>query len=341
MRFAFTEDQLLFRTAVREFLEKELTPADIRAAWASDTGWSAERWAKLAALGVTGLTVPESYGGLGMDELSLVGVLEESGRAGMPEPIVGTVAVGAPLLNEIGPDELRKRWLGEVAGGRAVLGVGLSFAPFVDHADTSDLLLLQHGDELHAVSRNEVTLVSEPALDRARRLARVEWEPRAATRFASGEPAATAVESAFDRGALATAAQLLGVSQRLVELAVEHARHREQFGKPIGTFQAVKHMLADALLQLEMARPVVYRAAYSVARCVPERALDVSMAKAYASNAVTRAARVGLQTHGAIGYTWEHDLHLWMKRGWALAAAWGDASWHRARVGSAVLPRGS
>jgi alkylation response protein AidB-like acyl-CoA dehydrogenase len=222
-----------------------------------------------------------------------------------------------------------------------VLGVGLSFAPFVDNADSSDLLLLRHGDELHALSRNEVTLNAQPALDRARRLARVEWEPRAATRFASGERAATAVESAFDRGALATAAQLLGVSQRLIELAVEHARHREQFGKPIGAFQAVKHMLADALLQLEMARPVVYRAAYSVARCVPERALDVSMAKAYASNAATRAARIALQTHGAIGYTWEHDVQLWMKRAWALAAAWGDANWHRDRVGAAVLPRGN
>jgi alkylation response protein AidB-like acyl-CoA dehydrogenase len=97
-------------------------------------------------------------------------------------------------------------------------------------------------------------------------------------------------------------------------------------------------MLADALLRLELARPVVYRAAYSVARGMPERALDVSMAKAYASDAATLASRVALQTHGAIGYTWEHDLHLWMKRGWALAAAWGDAAWHRARVGAAVLP---
>jgi alkylation response protein AidB-like acyl-CoA dehydrogenase len=181
-------------------------------------------------------------------------------------------------------------------------------------------------------------LFEQPALDGSRRLATVEWEPRADTRLATGERAALAVESAFDRGALATAAQLLGVSQQLIGLAVGHARHRVQFGQPIGTFQAVKHMLADALLQLELARPVVYRAAYSVAREMPERPLDVSMAKAFASDAATVASRVALQTHGAIGYTWEHDLHLWMKRGWALAAAWGDAAWHRARVGAAVLP---
>ena len=285
MRFAFTEDHLLFRTTVREFLEKECTPADVRAAWASASGWSPERWGKLAALGVTGLTVPERHGGLGMDELSLVLVLEESGRAGLPEPIVATTAVGAPLLADVAPEELRDRWLGRVAAGQAVLGVGLSYLPFVDHAESADLLLLQRGDELHAVRRDRVTLVAQPALDGARRLASVEWEPGTDTRLATGDRAAWAVESAFDRGALATAAQLLGVSQQLIALAVAHARDRVQFGQPIGTFQAVKHMLADALLQLELARPVVYRAAYSVASGVPERALDVSMAKAFASDA--------------------------------------------------------
>ena len=339
MRFAFNEDELLFRTTVRDLLEKECTPADVRGAWASASGWSAERWAKLAALGVTGLTVPERHGGLGMDELSLVGVLEESGRACLPEPLVGTTAVGAPLLRDVASDEMRELWLDGVAAGRAVIGVGLAAVPYVDHAGSADLLLLQRGDELHAVPRERVTVVAQPALDGARRLASVEWEPSADTRLAAGERAATAIECAFDRGALATAAQLLGVSQRLIDLAVEHARSRVQFGQPIGSFQAVKHKLADALLQLEMARPVVYRAAYSVAGAVPERALDVSMAKAYASDAATLACRVALQTHGAIGYTWEHDLHLWMKRGWALAAAWGDAAWHRARVGAAVVPR--
>jgi alkylation response protein AidB-like acyl-CoA dehydrogenase len=339
MRFAFNEDELLIRTTVREFLEKECTPADVRAAWASASGWSAERWAKLAALGVTGLTVSERHGGLGMDELSLVGVLEESGRACLPEPLAGTTAVGAPLLEDVAPDEMRERWLGRVAAGQAVLGVGLAAVPYVDHAGSADLLLLQRGDQVHAVPRDRVTVVAQPALDGARRLASVEWEPAPGTELAVGERAAAAIECAFDRGALAAAAQLLGVSQRLIDLAAEHARSRVQFGQPIGSFQAVKHMLADALLKLEMARPVVYRAAFSVARAVNERALDVSMAKAFASEAATLASRVALQTHGAIGYTWEHDLHLWMKRAWALAAAWGDAAWHRARISAALVPR--
>jgi alkylation response protein AidB-like acyl-CoA dehydrogenase len=136
---------------------------------------------------------------------------------------------------------------------------------------------------------------------------------------------------------LAVAAELLGVADRLIELAADYAREREQFGKPIGSFQAVKHHLANALLALEFARPVTYRAAYSIAHDDPDRSTHVSMAKTFASDAATLAARTALQVHGAIGYTWEHDLHLWMKRAWALAAAWGDASWHRERVAQEVL----
>jgi alkylation response protein AidB-like acyl-CoA dehydrogenase len=149
--------------------------------------------------------------------------------------------------------------------------------------------------------------------------------------------AAAALAAAFDRGALGVAAELLGLTDRLIEMAAQYACQREQFGRPIGTNQAVKHLLADAVLGLEFARPAVYRAAWSTAHAVPERSRDVSMAKAYASQASARAARVALQVHGAIGYTWEHDLHLWMKRAWVLAGVWGDAAWHRRRVGAAVL----
>jgi alkylation response protein AidB-like acyl-CoA dehydrogenase len=165
----------------------------------------------------------------------------------------------------------------------------------------------------------------------------VTWAPAEGTRIAVGEEARGAVARAFDRGALATAAQLLGVANRLIEIAANYAREREQFGKPIGSFQAVKHHLANAMLALEFARPVTYRAAYSIAHAHGDSPTHVSMAKAYASDAALLAARTALQVHGAIGYTWEHDLHLWMKRAWALAAAWGDASWHRERVAQAVL----
>ena len=145
------------------------------------------------------------------------------------------------------------------------------------------------------------------------------------------------VELARDRAALAAAAVLVGVVMRLLELAADHARQREQFGRPIGSFQAVKHLLADALLKIDFAQPAVERAAWSVATGQRERARDVSMAKALASEAALKAARATIQVHGAMGYTWECDVQLFAKKVWALAAAYGDARFHRRRVADAVL----
>jgi alkylation response protein AidB-like acyl-CoA dehydrogenase len=303
----------------------------------SPTGRSVERWQKLAAMGVTGLTVPEAHGGLGMDEVGLVLLLEESGRAALPEPILETVAVSVPMLTTSGRDALAQQWLGPIAAGEVMATVGLAGQPYVADAHVADLLLLERNDELHAVSSSAVTITAQPSLDGARRLFTVDWTPSAATVLASGAVAAELAAAAFDRAALGSAAQLVGVSQHLIDVTAEYARERKQFGQPIGSFQAVKHHLANALVALELARPVVYRAAWSVAGGEPSRAVDVSMAKAYASDAADLAARVALQVHGAIGYTWECDAHLWMKRGWALAAAWGDARWHRRRIASSVL----
>jgi alkylation response protein AidB-like acyl-CoA dehydrogenase len=143
--------------------------------------------------------------------------------------------------------------------------------------------------------------------------------------------------SAASRAALAAAAELLGLAAHMIDLTVDYAKVRKQFGAPIGSFQAVKHHLASALMKLELARPAVYRAAHSIDHADPDAPLHVSMAKACASDAATFAARVSLQCHGAIGYSFEHDLHLWMKRAWALAAAHGDAAWHRERVARAIV----
>jgi alkylation response protein AidB-like acyl-CoA dehydrogenase len=329
MHFQFTDDQVLFRDAVRELLDKECPAAHVRAMWDSETGRAPELWAKLAEMGVVGLTVPEAHGGLGLDEVDLVLILEETGRAALPEPIVETTAVGAPLLRELGALDRLPR--------QGVVTVGLEQFSYVADAHVADVLVLQRGDELHALAREAVELVPLPSVDRARRIFAVTWAPGDGACIAEGASAYQATARAFERGALATAAQLLGVADRLVEVAAEYARERQQFGKPIGSFQAVKHHLANALLALEFARPVTYRAAYSVAHEHADTATHVSMAKAYASDAATLAARTALQVHGAIGYTWEHDLHLWMKRAWALAPAWGDASWHRDRVARAVL----
>jgi alkylation response protein AidB-like acyl-CoA dehydrogenase len=338
--FTFSEDQLLFQKTLRDFLEHECRPEGIRAQWESAGGHSPELWAKLAALGVPGCLVPEAQGGMGLDELDAVLLFEETGRAALPEPVVETAAVAARLLAEAG-GEWSERWLAPLAEGRALVAVCDAQSPLVCDAHVAQLLLLAQGDELHALEPAAVQLERQPANDPARRLFAVRWRPAPATRVAEGARGRALLAAAFDRGALACAAQALGVADRLVEMAAAYAGQRQQFGVPIGSFQAVKHRLADVKVALEYARPLVYRAAWSVARGVRPRALHVSMAKLAACEAARAAALAALQVHGAIGYTWEQDLHIWMRRAWSLEQAFGRAAFHRERVEAALLAEGA
>lgn len=325
MRFAFTQDQQLFRQTVRTRLARICPAAEVRAAW--QTGIARARWRELAELGVIGLLAPEAHGGSGLTELELVVALEELGRAALPEPVVETAAVAVPLL---AASPLAARWLPAITAGERVVTVGLAGAPLLPHAAAADLLLLEHGGDLYALAADSVTSTPAASVDGARQLARVTWRPEHGERIGRAE-------SALDRGALGTAAVLLGLARQLLDITVEYAKVRHQFGRPIGSFQAVKHHLANALGRIEFAAPLVHRAAYAMAHREGAAAVRISMAKACASDAAAFVAKTALQCHGAIGYAFEHDLHLWMKRVWALAAAWGDAAWHRNRVAEAVL----
>jgi hypothetical protein len=211
--------------------------------------------------------------------------------------------------------------------------------PAVSGAVGAELFVVERDGELHAVPAAAVALTPRPALDGSRSLAQVDWEPSPATLVVSGFEAEEFLAALGDRAAMSTGAVLVGVADRLIAMAAQYAKERVQFGKPIGSFQAVKHHLADALVRVEFARPMVYRAAWSLTEGDRDASLHASMAKSMASDAATLAARTALQVHGAIGYTWEHDLQLWMKRAWALAAAWGDAATHRARVLELLLAR--
>lgn len=349
MQFAFTSQQEEFRTAVRQMLEKECAPAALRATWDAPTGHSEQRWTRLAEMGVLGLTVPESHGGMGMDEVDLVGLLEESGRAALPEPLLETTALVAPLLASVPENGLAQShraavWSEAIASGGAIATVGLSDLSTVAHAQHADLFILDHDGstttgerEVHAVPKERLTVTARPSLDPLRKLGRVEWQPSAETLLLAGGPAVEAISLTVDRAVAATAAVLVGLADRMISIAVAYATDRKQFGRPIGSYQAVAHPLASAYVKLEHARPAVYRAAWSIARREPTRSRDASMAKALASEAAVFAARTALQTHGAIGYTWECDLQLWLKRTWALAAAWGDAAAHRERMLRFVL----
>jgi alkylation response protein AidB-like acyl-CoA dehydrogenase len=332
VRFAFTRDQELLRDGVREVLARECTPALVRASWESREAANG-LWQTLADIGVVGLTVPEEHGGLGLGPLEWTPIFEEHGRFASPLPLVETMAVAAPLLAACDDDELKRRWLPRIARGAARVAIALEPSPLLRDADVADLLLVQRGDVLHLGAAGDLSGAPIPSVDRSRRLFALP---------SSGLPsshllAAPLLQPALDRAALATSAELLGLAARMIDLTVDYAKIRKQFGAAIGSFQAVKHALANALVKLELARPAVYRAAYSVAHADPLASTHVSMAKACASDAATFVARVALQCHGAIGYSFEHDLHLWMKRAWALAGAYGDAPWHRARVARAVV----
>jgi alkylation response protein AidB-like acyl-CoA dehydrogenase len=340
VRFDFTDDQRLLQAAVRDFLEGECGADVVRGLWERETGRSPELWAQLAEVGLVGARVSEAHQGMGLDEIDFVLLCEEVGRAGLAEPVIETCAVGAPLLAELG-GELAERWLKPLALGEAIVAVGHAANAFVSDAHVAELLLLPDGDAIHAVLAADARLERQRANDPARRIYRVDFSADTSTRIVEGDVGARLQAAALDRGALAAAAQQIGVADRMIRLAVDYASQREQFGQPIGSFQAVKHQLANAKVKLEYARPRVYRAAHSVARDVAARGVHVSMAAVAASEAANLAARTALQVHGAIGYTWEQDLHIWMRRTWSLDAAWGLPRFHRERMADFALGAGA
>ena len=324
----------------------------------SGTWLSRARWSVLADLGAPALLVPESAeGGIGLSEVDLVGVFEEAGWAALPEPLLETAGLAAPTLATLLPapppaaaltemldrarhrGRRRHRRRAGRAGPRpprsrptACCAPRASSAP----RDAAVYLLAcrdaDSGWQVHAVPASVCTVHDTPALDATRPLSTVHWPLSADTLLAYGVAAEAVVGLIADRGAAGSAAYLIGLADRMITMAADYAKERHQFGRPIGSFQAVKHLLANARVTLEFARPAVYRAAWSLASAQPTVSHDASMAKAMASDAADLAARVALQVHGAIGYTWECDLHFFMKRTWALSTAWGDAPAHRRLV---------
>jgi alkylation response protein AidB-like acyl-CoA dehydrogenase len=365
MDFSFSAEQGELRGAVRAVLDAECPTAALRTfAAADDEGrrhLAKARWRIVAELGAPALLVPEAVGGLGLTDVDLVGVFEEAGWAALPEPLLETAGLAAPTLATLLPAPVAAAALEILVGGHAMVALGgidvgpiRPLSPTTVSADgrlrtprvvggrDAALFLLacrdtESGWQLHAVPASECTVEATPALDPGRDLSTVHWPLSADTLLAYGVAAEAVVGLIADRGAAGSAAYLIGLADRMITLAADYAKERTQFGQPIGSFQAVKHLLADARVKLEFARPATYRAAWSLATAQPTVSHDASMAKAMASDAATLAARVALQVHGAIGYTWECDLHFFMKRAWALAGSWGDAATQRQLVLSQVV----
>lgn len=313
MNFAIDEQQRDFAASIDAALAGADVPAAVRAWAAGDTTAGREIWARLADLGVTALLVPEKFDGIGAHPVDLVVAAERLGRWCVPGPVTESVAV-APIL--LADDERGAA----LAAGDLIATVAMPpQVPRAVDADAAGLILLAADGEI----RQAAAGVRHDSVDPSRRLFDV---------TAAGEPLAADVTRAHEFGVLATAAQLVGAGQALLDASVEYAKQRTQFGRKIGSYQAIKHKLADVHIAIELARPLVYNAALSLAGTTPDTARDISAAKVAASEAALLSARSALQTHGAIGFTQEHDMSLLLLRVQALRSEWGDPAIHRRRV---------
>jgi alkylation response protein AidB-like acyl-CoA dehydrogenase len=353
MNFDFTDDQRAIKRTANEFLAARYKPETIRELAESERGFTDQQWHEIAELGWPGVIVPEEHGGLGLGVVELVVIQEEMGYALAPSPLLSSICA-ALLLVAAGTDEQRERWLpalasGEARGTVAIWDEQAGWAP--DHSEAeatadalsaakiavpdasgADLLLVAGANGRHyavEVGGDGVEITPQKSLDTTRKLFRVQLDG------AHVEPLADAPEQiarAYSSIVTAVAAENVGVAQRAMEMAVSYAGDRKQFDRPIGSFQAVSHRCAQMLLEVEGARSLSYWAAWALDHEPSAAARAASMAKAYASDAGFRVTASSLQVHGGIGFTWEHDLHFYLKRATANAHAFGDARWHRDRV---------
>lgn len=346
MDFTFNEDQQALRDSVSRFLMVEAAPERLRDIWQTNAGRSSELRAKLAEQGLTALSVPEGHGGLGMGDVDWALMNQELGYFGIPDSLADTAYLATGLLVAL-PDghPVRAAWLPRIADGSARIALGHPVNPWVADAHLADLLLLPHptegGTEWHALAPALVQVTPCASIDASRRLATVAWTATDATRIAEAAQGQGLADALLNRGALNVSGQLLGLAQRMLDLTVDYAAQRKQFGKPIGAFQAVKHHLADVVTKIEFAKPVLYRAASALARNASDSAVRASHAKLACAEAGWFSARKGIQVHGAMGYTWEVDLQMFMKRAWVLDAAWGDRAFHKQRLSDALLNEGA
>ncbi|SEB68991.1 acyl-CoA dehydrogenase family protein [Streptomyces sp. TLI_105] len=325
MRFLLDDEQREFARSLDGMLTAADTPAAVRAWAAGDTTPGRALWSRLAEAGVLALAVPERHDGLGPLPLELALAFTELGRHAVPGPLVETVAA-ATLLDTLG-DDAAPALLPQIASGKAVVSLCLPAVggPYALDADAADAVLVVEGDTVRLA---ETAGPVQPSADPARRLAR----PLGGTVLARGPAVAAAAAHAAEVAALATAAQSLGLGRALLDRTVEYVKQRTQFGVAIGSFQAVKHRLADTLIALEFAQPLLHSAALALAEGAGHASAEIAAAKVTAGEAAYAAARTALQLHGAVGYTEELDLALWIRKARPLRDAWGTPAACRARV---------
>ncbi len=369
MNFGFSEEQDLLRDQVRKFLDRNCPLDRVREIAATPEGYSPDHWKLLGELGFLGLILPEEYGGAGLGWTDLVVLLEETGRSLFPSPLLSTVLAGA-LLSDAGDAAQKSRWLPGLAAGTTVATVALLEADdllaaegvqlravadgsgfvlngekcFVVDADFADLYVVafRSGDApddlgLAVIERDTpgLSVVPTPTLDRTKRVGSLRLDgvrigsDALLGRVGSAWPA---IAAHLDRGAAAVTAEAVGTIEGVLDLTVQFAKDRVQFGQPIGHFQGVKHPLAEIYVDLESLKSLTYYAAWALDESPDHVALAVSEAKAFGAQAITRAGIDAIQLHGAVGYTAEYDVQLYLKRSKWSRPLFGDEDYHYDRI---------
>jgi alkylation response protein AidB-like acyl-CoA dehydrogenase len=368
MSFALTDEQQELRRTVRAFLDAKASESEVRRVMDTPEGYDPSVWRQMAdQLGLLGLATPEEFGGQGFRFFELGIVMEEIGRALLPGPYLASIALAASALLHSGDDAVKQHYLPDIASGRTIATVAVTEESgrwgadgihtrarcrgdswtldgtkmhvldghiadlFLVAARTDEGISLFAVDEFHGVSRRALS-----TLDQTRRQARVEFYNTPATLVGRDGEAWSTLERTLALGSSALAAEQVGGAQRCLDMAVDYAKVRKQFGKPIGSFQAIRHKCADVFLEVECARGAAYYALQAAAGLSDELVAAAALAKAFCSDAFGRAAAANIQIHGGIGFTWEHPAHLYFKRARSSGQLLGDAEFHRGLLADRV-----
>ena len=362
MNFAFSEEQEELRKAVRRFLDDKSPETEVRRLMETESGYDEAVWKQMAEqLGLQGLAIPEEFGGSGYTYVELVVVLEEMGRSLLCAPYFASVALGANLLLSAGDEAAKKDYLPGIAAGTTIATVALAEASgrwdeegvtleasgsgsdwtlsgeklYVLDGHTADLVLVAArtpaGVSVFAVEKgaNGFTAEALSTMDQTRKQAKLIFAQTSARLVGGDGQGWAAISKTLDLAAVALAAEQVGGAQKVLDMAVEYAKVRIQFGRPIGSFQAIKHKCADMLLEVESAKSAAYYAGWAAAEDNDELPVVASLAKSYCSEAYFHATAENIQIHGGIGFTWEHPAHLYFKRAKSSELLFGDPSYHR------------
>jgi alkylation response protein AidB-like acyl-CoA dehydrogenase len=353
MQFGLSETQQILKSNARKFFAAECPIARVRRAMESETAHDEDLWRKMTVQGYPGIIFPEEHGGMGLGKVELALLMEEMGRALVPGPFLSTIAA-ASVIDACGSEQQKREYLEPVCGGAARAALALTDRTarlplqvrdgaltgeklFVSDAAVADFLVVAGQPGVHVVRAGAagMRIAAMPAMDQTRKIYAVKFDNTPAAPLANP----SGLDRALEIATMAVAAELVGGMQRVLDLAVEYAKTRKQFGKPIGQFQAVQHPLADSYLETESARSAVYYAAWAIEECAPDASTAVSVAKMYASDAARSTGNRAIQVHGGMGFTWENDLHLYYRRFKANETAFGDATEHRERIARLVIDR--